>query len=421
MKRGIGKAIVTVLILFVMAVGGYYAYRRQLTEDYPVASAPLDLLGEILGAFSSGDKPELPEPRRTVKHPGATTSPERADPVELGRRHYLDGEYAQAVPLLGEASRDPGDHPRVEIETLLSRARLFKILLADVEPESGLRGPPVALLTPLEGKSMLVTLNSETDDEVSFETSPGVGARLKKSELAALRIARGREARIALFEEEYRRRHETIETAAEHLELAEYAVSHGLWGHVTYLMEKALQAPGDGMEAALFAAYEDLLAGGEMLRAQIAKTMFRQFFKDGEYTAKVFFEPEPPVEPVAGGPSGSRPGVDGVKPPSGNRPGGNGRGGIGGVGQRDTRGLDPKVHSLLEKADRLRGIGEDHYLKAFPGMPDRVKHREKALDAFLKARDIYTELEEKWGVGLERTFKALNEKIYHLRKDSGAR
>ena len=52
-----------------------------------------------------------------------------ADAYERGRELYLAGDFAEAVPLLEKARRDPGERSTVEVDTTLSRALLFDLLL----------------------------------------------------------------------------------------------------------------------------------------------------------------------------------------------------------------------------------------------------------------------------------------------------
>jgi hypothetical protein len=45
-------------------------------------------------------------------------------------------------------------------------------------------------------------------------------------------------------------------------------------------------------------------------------------------------------------------------------------------------------------------------------------HRQKALDAYAKAIELYEKVEEQWGVNLERVFKEMLERRYQLLKDT---
>jgi hypothetical protein len=413
--KGVGKALMTLAILLGVAIGGYYAYRHQLAKEqgqsYSLAYAPGDLFREVVGIFSSRSS-------GSGGGTGSRTRPADEDPepeapgqdlYARGHDHYLAAEYTDAIPLFDKALGSPDAPPRVELEAVIARARLFEILLSDVEPGSDLEGPAVALLTPEEGPSLLVTLTGETDSEISFRASKGISSTVRKADLVALRIARTATAKRAIFEEEYRRKHAALESAGDWLDLARYASSHGLPEHVTYLMEKALDRPGDTVEAALYASWEVALATDRSVRAEAAGDLLQHFFRNGEYTRRVIAaRARPAPQPVAVAP---RKDPDSPKDPPN---------GIGSVGSRK-RHSNPEVDALLEKADDLKTKGDDHYLKAFPGMPDVAVHRATALKAYEEARVLYEEVEEKWGVNLERTFRHLNERIYQLRKDTPVR
>ena len=91
----------------------------------------------------------------------------------------------------------------------------------------------------------------------------------------------------------------------------------------------------------------------------------------------------------------------------------------GGVGEsvpREPRVRDPEVEALLAKANRLKREGDRHYEQSRPGAEDAATHRKKALEAYNEAFALYEKLQERWGVSLESTIRALTERRYQLMK-----
>jgi len=292
-------------------------------------------------------------------------------------------------------------------------ARLFELLLEDSEPGSVLGdGHAYARFTMPGGQTFFARVVRQTPETLEFKQEAGLGATVEKGELRDLVIAETEEEKRALFEREYRRRHETAHSSGALLELARFSRTHGLPDHLTYLMEKGLSASGDGMEKGLVDRFRAAERAGHHARMELIRNLARKFFTGGELAERICTGPSIDAGSPAAGPDG---GAD-LGPDA--EPGPEGRGGIVEVARRTPRKSDPEVNRLLEKADELRRTGDVHYRKALPGKPNAAAHRKKALDAYTEALGLYEQAEERWGVSLDSTFKDIQERRYQLLKDS---
>lgn len=431
--RTLLKMIVTLAVLLGIALGVYYFYRRgqarEQGESYSLARAPGDLVREVRSLFDSGDSgdsgSEEPE-ASAAEHPpsgepesGEEESP-GAEPESAGsdggaavaerfpeaRDLYRAGHYEEAIPLLYEALAVPGstgERPR----ELLARARLFLLLLEGAPSGEALSGPAVARIRTARGDPMIVTVKDETPTEIEFEGEGGVGARVPKADLKEVTVARTPAARKTLFEEEYRRRHDDAKTAAGMIDLARFCRRTGLTDHLTYLLERALEQPGDEIQARVAREHAAAERAGASDRVALTADLLQHFWSRGEYTMRALANASTPRRPGVRVEPGDDTSSSGNGPPSG----------IGGTARLTPRTANAEVDALLEKADKLRSEADAHYMQAQPGSPDRAEHREKAIDGYRKAMAIYEQVEEKWDVGLESTFRELQLRLYQMMKD----
>lgn len=426
--RTLFKTIVTLAVLLGIALAGYYFYRRgqakEAGESYPLSRAPGDLVREVTGLFRSEGSDEEAPAAAGRSSPAAdegdagTPPPGKGDVAAAApapdrfpeaRELYRAGHYEEAIPLLQEALSVPGasgERPR----ELRARARLFLLLLEDAPSGEALSGPPVARIRTARGDPMIVTVKDETPAEIEFQGDGGVGARVPKADLKEVKVARTPEERKALFEEEYRRRHDGAKTAEEMLALARFCRRAGLTDHLTYLLERALEQPGDALQALVAKAHAEAERSGAGDREALTRDLLTHFWSRGEYTKRALANAgtgRPGVEVDPGGNTGAAAGG----PPSG----------IGGTARRTPRTANAEIDALLAKADQLRSEADEHYLKAQPGSPDRAEHRKKAIEGYRKAMEIYEQVEDKWDVGLESTFRELQLRLYQMMKDETLR
>jgi hypothetical protein len=411
------KTVVTFSVLLAIVLGAYYGYRRSAAkkagEEYPFSRAPGDLVREIAGIFDREKEPESPAPEgpdapAPAVEPPPSSAP-KPDPhrFEEARELYEAGEYRQAIPLLTAEIAEPGasaERPR----EMLARSNLFLLLLEGAARDSDLDGDPVALLTTASGETMFVTVSDETPTDIAFRKEGGISARLPKKSLKALEVARSPDKKTYLYEQRYRSRVESARTQAELLELARECWRTGLAHHVTFLLERALEAPGDDLERIVAGSHADAERASATDRAAFVRGLLVHFFPNGEYSRRTL-----------AGTSGPGVVVEGPEPlrPGGNQP----ASGIGGSSVRTPRGTDPALNDLLEKADRYRETANEHYRQAQPGSPDIAEHRDKAIDAYRKALELYEQVSEKWDVNLERTFREIQTRLYQMLKDKPVR
>ncbi len=418
--RGLFNSVVILFILATLALTAYYVTERQKAsyrgDSYNFSQAPVDLADEIRDFFST----DVPEEHAMPGMPASETDP--ADPTppaaskvertvddwQQGRKLYLEGDYEQALASFRKARTRPvGQRDPIE-----SKARLFRALLGDTEVGAALEGPPQALITLPGGDPFYAEVVSENDDEITFKRPDGVGARLEKSALRDLVVARTSHEKRALAEREYQRRHQALKQAKDYLDLGRFCQANDLRDHLTYLLERGIDAPGDGYEAALFAEYKRLRATtGASARADETVELMKLFYRSGEYTRTAVLDALP------GGVG--RPGIDdtvpdttaGKPPPSG----------IGASNYSMPRSTDPKVNALIAKADAIRRKADAHYVQAMPGKPERARHRNQAIKLYEEAIAIYEDVEERWGVNLDSVFKDMLTKRYGLLKDKPIR
>jgi hypothetical protein len=404
--RAFAKALGTLAILFGISVGVYYVYQartaKQQGREYSLADLPGDLKRDFTAIFASGAS--TPRPNETGNgvedEPGEEPSVEETlTTYQKANALYDAGRYREAEPLLLKALSEPGSTKTRPAE-LLARTRLFLVLLEGIRTGSALEGPPVGHLTMPGGHRMLVTIEEETPTEISFLAKGGIRSSIRKSELRATEIARTRDEKIRFYEREYRVRHEESRTSKDFLDLARFSAETGLTDHLTYCLESSLEAPGDGVEKVLAEQYRD----GNRKRQQLVRDLLRRFYPRSDILDEPFVpDPLPPKDPVAAG-SGED-----------DRPSG-----IGGVGERTPRGgTDGEVEKLLAEASKLRKEGDKYYRLAFQALKsggDATKHKEHALEAYQKSQAIYEQVEERWHVGLDRTFKDIQTRVYDLLK-----
>ena len=408
--------------IFLLATAGYYFHRHSSDTGYAIVDAPRDLVSEFVGLFSGNGRPatraktpdSIPEPAT-----GGGSSAMSVDNFGRGRRAYLEADYDTAVASLEKAVAKPAPGADKGAGTgLLARAQLFRLVLAGVRPGSGLEGPPQARIALAGGDPFVAALVDESETELTFRKAGGISARVKKAELKESQIARTPEQKQALAESEYQRRHAGLRGAAAYLDLARFCRACALPGHVTYLLEKSLEEPGDAVERA---AYDEFLAASTSGRrddAAAALDLLRHFFRAGDHTRAAVRAEKSGTAPPAGGGTPADEGDEGGDETAG---GSSPASGIGSVGEKAPRGANPELNAVLDRADKAKAEGDAHYLKAQPGAPDRAEHREKALKAYTEAIELYEKAEEQWGVSLERVFKQLYERRYQMLKDTPAR
>jgi len=418
--RGLFNSVVILFILATLALTAYFVAERQKAsyrgDSYSFSQAPVDLADEISDFFAS-DEPEDPDVpglpaigtgAGEQKSPAPLPIERTVDHWQQGRKFYLEGDYEQALACFKKArSRPAGQNDPIE-----TKARLFRALLGDVQTGAALKGPPQALITLPGGDPFYAEVVSENDDEITFKRPDGVGAKLEKSALRDLAVARTPVEKRELAEREYQRRHSSLDQAADYLDLGRFCQANDLCDHLTYLLERGIDAPGDGYEAALFAEYKRLRAtNGASARARETVEVMKLFYRAGEYTRTVVLDALP-------GGTG-RPGIGNTAPDltAGKPP----ASGIGASNYSMPRSTDPKVNALIAKADRVREQADEHYVKAMPGKPNRGKHRDKAIKLYEEAIGMYEAVEERWGVNLDSVFKDMLTKRYGLLKDKPIR
>ena len=419
--RAIRNTAIILTGIILVTLGGYYLHRRDVAAskggEYPITSAPGDLLSEIASIFGK-DETSQPEGFGPVTV-GTTAKPTGSGPKihrppdfaawEQAREAYLAGHYENALSL---ALRSRSGAPADQVTRLEMRSRLFMELLAGAEPDATPDGPPIALLVLKNGESMFVNVLDETEEAISFRNAKGLGATLPKAGLADFTVASTPAKKAALYEGEYQRRHSDLRGGAAALELARYCRRHGLDDHLTYLLERAMDTGDKGVETALFERYQEVQKASGSSQARGILDLMKHFFRSSELTRKAVLDALPSVPP--------RPGFDTTLPdenPAGSPP----PSGIGGRVERTPRVSNPEINALLARADGLRLEGNDYFEKTYPGHPDRVKNREKALACFDKAIEIYEQVEEGWKVNLDNVFKDLMTKRYQLLKDKPVR
>jgi hypothetical protein len=416
--RAFRNSLAALGAIFLVATGGYYLHRRAAESEkggsYSIVDAPRDLVREFVGLFAGGPKlpRPAPYPAGSIVEPPPSGIP-AADSFARGRQAYLDADYATAVPLLETALAKPaGGVDSATGTSILTRARLFRLLLEDTRAGAALAGPPQARIALPGGDPFLAELVEETPADVTFRKEGGISAKVKKGDLRESSIARTPEQKKALAESEYQRRHESLRGAAAWLDLARFCRTYDLSGHVNYLLEKALEEPGDGVERALYDIYSKAFAASDRPKAAACYDLLGHFFRGGELTRAAIRAERGGDAPPSGAVAGGGDGISaGPEPASG----------IGSVGARIPRSSNPELNAVLEKAAKLKAEADEHYLKAQPGAPDRATHRQKALDAYAKSIELFEKAEEEWGVSLERIFKELYERRYQLLKDTPAR
>ncbi|MEN8150026.1 MAG: hypothetical protein ABFS86_09395 [Planctomycetota bacterium] len=409
--RALAKTILTLLILVASIGGVYYVYRartaRQDGGTYSIRSVPTDLARDVAALFEAverapaagngrgpaGDPDEAPDGTEAPGKP----APERTL-FDRANEHYMVARYADAEPLLLRALSTPGGSPGRPAE-LLARTRLFLLLLSGTRAGSGLEGLPIGYLIMTNGRPMLVRVTEETPDEVSFRAPGGIRSSVKKKEVRSVTVGHTRAQKLAIFEREYRLRHETTRTAGEFLDLARFSSESGLVDHVTYCMERAIAAPGDDVLDTLTEMYES----ADPERQALIAELLRRFYPRADISSNLY-RPDVTRRPIAK-PEEVLP-ADPDDRPSG----------IGGTGERKTRPANGEVAALLAEAEEHRKVGDEYYRKAFAGGPKASDHKDKALAAYRKAQEIYERVEQKWNVGLERTFKDIQTRVYDLLK-----
>ncbi len=415
--RGLLNSVVILFILATLAIVAYFVHQRQAAsyrgDSYSFAQAPVDLVDEFTDFFSSNESPQpTPVPEKA--------QPERSKPVQPvqtdrsaeywqeGRKLYLAGDYVHALEFFLKSRTRSSGRP----DPMESNARLFQALLGDDPTGLALKGPPQALIVLPGGEPFYAEVVSEDDDEITFKRPDGIGARVRKNTLRDLTVARTPAEKRKLAELEYQRRHTALEKARDYLELGRFCHGHDLCDHLTYVMERGIEAPGDAYEAALFAEYQSSRATtGKANRADQMVVLMKQFYRGGNYTRTAVLDTLPT--------NSGRPGIAAVAPG-----GAGGKGpssGIGGSTLQTPRSTDPEINALLLKADAMRKEADEHYVKAMPGQPDRASHRDKALKLYKDAIGIYEQVQERWGVGLDSIFKDMLTKRYGLLKDMPVR
>jgi hypothetical protein len=420
--RGVLNSLVILFILGGLALVAYYVNQRQKAsyrgEEYTFSQAPLDLADEIGEIFKStppthdDEVPPGQTPMRTDPTPEKPTVDTAALTWQEGRKHYLAGDFPRALAAFKRSRR--GAAPNGQVDIIETRARLFALLLGRERSGAALEGPPQALITLPAGEPFFAEVVKETEDDITFRREGGVGARVRKNELRDLRVADGPGKKRSLGESEYQRRHTELKTPADFLALARFCYDFGLEEHLTYLLERGLDTPGDGIEAALFARYKEAReTTGAVEQAELAVELLKQFFRGGQYTRTAVLDSLPAA-------AGGRPGI-GVNDPNAAGNGSEPPSGIGGSALVAPRSTDPEVNALLVKADGLRAEADRHYRQAMPGSPDRATHRDKALKLYEEAIGVYEAVQERWDVGLDSIFKDLLQKRYALLKDKPIR
>ncbi len=202
------------------------------------------------------------------------------------------------------------------------------------------------------------------------------------------------DADAARDEAEYRRRLDALKnpTAGSYLEIADFAASRGLHRHLAFLYERAFEKKNSG--------------SGDEVQKKVSK-VFRQRKTANASPSRDVLESlirELPTSEAA----------DIAREETGHAASGIGsvsvRGGGGAV-----RAEDPVK---LAEARKLQQKGDAEYRLAVPGSKDVNVHRRAALDACIKARDLFEEVDRRSGVqGHQAEIHDLNRNIAELRKD----
>ena len=195
--------------------------------------------------------------------------------------------------------------------------------------------------------------------------------------------------------QELRRRIEALKspTAGAYLELADYAAANGLDPRLAFLYEQA---------------FERKTAAADEVQAKVTKIVRRNRAEKLDTPKEVLdaLIRELPTSEAA----------DIAREETGLAPaGGNG---VGGVARRGAPGARPEDQARAAEAFRLMKAGDAEYRQAVPGSKDVNKHRRAALDAYVKARELFEEVDRGTGVqGHQKEIHDCNRNIAELRKD----
>jgi len=193
----------------------------------------------------------------------------------------------------------------------------------------------------------------------------------------------------AAAEAEYRKRLDGLaaEDGGAWLDLARFAAAGGLRSHLAFLLEQAYaRRHGKGGDAVAARTTENLRrakAAGATPPPEVLESVIREL-------------PSSEAADLAREATGA---------------------GIGGVvrrnGESEGSGVD---YAKLQEARDLAAKGDAEYRQAVPGSKDVNVHRRRALDLYVKAREIYQEVDDNRGT-YGRRIQELNRNIAELHKD----
>jgi hypothetical protein len=190
---------------------------------------------------------------------------------------------------------------------------------------------------------------------------------------------------------EYRRRLDALKepTAGVWLDLAEYAAARGLRHHLGFVYERAFEKRSQAGEAVASKVKQILKERKEApAAAQVPVEVLDAVIAELPSTEAAEFAREQSGEGSGIGGSSRRPGV---------------------------RTQD--ATKLAEARDCMTR-GDEEYRKAIPGSKEVNVHRRRALDLYLKAREIYETVDRESGYAShESEIHDLNRNIVELRKD----
>jgi hypothetical protein len=201
----------------------------------------------------------------------------------------------------------------------------------------------------------------------------------------------------AASEAEYRRRLDALKvpTAGAYLELADWAAARGLRRHLAFLFERAFERRGSADNAVQERVTLVVKRRRSESAAPAPKDVLESIIRDMPQSEAADLARE-----ETGASAGGGGGIDGA------------------TTRRGDSSLSAADRKKIEDADKAVAFGDAEYRAAVPGSKDVNKHRRAALDAYIKARGIYEEIDRTLGGGIhQKQIHDLNRNIAELRKD----
>jgi hypothetical protein len=382
------RATITILVLLILFGGGFYLVQsgraKRQGEEYTLAQLPADVVQFLKGLADSGEEVEVPpspsdepsgedpasfenppvepEDEASADEPEAATGSGESD---WGRERYDRGDFRGAMhawQISLSLHWDP------QLKRQLEQARLFAAVRARF-PEPTEANGETTIVEVRSGATFAGHIVSRDDERVRLAVADGKVLDLPTKDVVGTRTV-GAEQRRAELEQEFEQRRAAAEEGGPkaYLELAEWTHVHGFPERLPALFETLhrLEAEqGAVLGPYLAEAYPDLTPSQQDRVAQVLD----RFYPTTPGVREILLA-RMGVQPVGSG------GFANAAPTTV------------GSGSRITK-------DFIERADRAKELakkGEAYYLKAQPGMPNRVRNREKALELLTESKDLFEEL-----------------------------